>query len=101
MPRIFEQALTQLVLRDDVLHPSDVQQGQQHSQELGQQYAEQHASHDAVVVQKPNEHSIRAPSDVDNMLNTQALLVDGFVSAHSVDNVCLKRKQQILTAAEN
>lgn len=40
---------------------------------LGQQYAEQHASHDAVVVQKPNEHSIRAPSDVDNMLNAQAL----------------------------
>lgn len=40
---------------------------------LGQQYAQQHASHDAVVVQKPNEHSIRAPSDVDDVLNTQAL----------------------------
>lgn len=40
---------------------------------LGQQYAEQHASHDAVVVQKPNEHGIGAPSDVDNVLNTQAL----------------------------
>lgn len=40
---------------------------------LGQQYAEQHAGHDAVVVQKPNQHCVCASADVYNMLNTQAL----------------------------
>lgn len=40
---------------------------------LGQQYAEQHTGHDAVVVQKPNQHCICASADVYNMLNTQAL----------------------------
>lgn len=60
---------------------------------LGQQYAEQHASHDAVVVQKPNEHSIRAPSDVDNMLNAQALQnirvrVQQAVPPHVELNIC-------------
>lgn len=40
---------------------------------LGQQYAQQHTSHDAVVVQKPDEHSVCAAPDVDNVLNTQAL----------------------------
>lgn len=32
--RVPEEALAQLVLGDDVLHPGDVQQGQQHPQEL-------------------------------------------------------------------
>lgn len=40
---------------------------------LGEQDAQQNTSHDAVVVQKPNEHCIGAPTDIDDVLDTQAL----------------------------
>lgn len=53
VPRIYEQALAQLVLRDDILHPSDVQQGQQHSQELRKEGAAPVRHHMQLV---PAEH---------------------------------------------
>lgn len=40
---------------------------------LGEQDTQQNTSHDAVVVQKPDEHRIGAPADVDDILDTQAL----------------------------